>query len=658
MGVNNLHYSLSNFLTLKHVTRLPNNETLHHITLVAPMNDQQKMYPEIERQFNVILKMYSILLLTIHLRRFHAVFYILPNYYNDIPEIFSGSCYFKMENLLYNIEQETTYRSFLRCLLHQGYMNERVTDSWQLKYVPEGLFEKLLNTYAVKNIKNDYYADCLLGDEDDLDILAKFELHPGNIHLKRPWRKAAGFWAMLEAISPTYGQLTYSAFSSNEVPIETHGTFVQWVTQHSMHLHLNNTQFLEMLYTWTAARGYPIVRAKVLVNRTVCIYYYNVGFYLGSVIFPFILEYNYPRWKVTRMAWVDPKMDNNCHTVRSNLYPYLINSKYNVVGRVLYEQQNWDMWAAELLKRKMRDSLSNRQKVNLIMDAVYFAQKHELDWPMTIRFLVIVGFETDELSWRSYEQILEYLESLTRYTTMNVMFKRLMSGVVENYYFAQAEPTGIALKWYCMAGEVVCLKATEKMVDEALMNYQFTPDRREVMCAGMRRLSMDTFNRLIYNLGKPEWREPIFYIDMLVCTENKQVLRNLMHYLFFRKSWKFRTKLLGNLMKKMIKMSKAGSDTFLWYLDHDPMAILTELEIDILLDLFDVLAKYTRSGDWLKKFVKRMRLRNIWEDKNMQRVEAMLEQIKENKRWYNRYYESFAMYIINGYYLELAKFEF
>lgn len=660
VGVNNLHYSLTNFPKLEHVTVLKEGKhPVHHITIAGPRNHESAMYPAIQDHFQMILRIYSLLLLTVHLKHFHVIFYVLPNFHQDIPQVYSGSCYFKLEHLLYHIEEETTHRLFLKCLLHQGFMNERKTDSWMLRYVPEGLFERLVNTYVIHGVQNDYYPDVLLGDSDDLDSLGRYDKYLNEIHLKRPWRKAAGFWEMLARITPSYAELTYDKFVNNSQPVETQREFVEWVTKEAGRLFLDKSEFLEMLYTWTGPPGYPILEAKVLNNRTVCVTQYGGGgSKFASRIVPFILDYNYPFPVDSPIHWVQSNLEN-CHSALENLYPYLINAHLTVVGRVLYDKTNWEIWAESLMrKKKMRDSLTTRQKMTLIMDALYFAQQNKLDWTMSIKFLGLVRDETDELAWRSFDKVLEYLESLTRYTATYTMFKKLVADVVKKYYYSKVHPSDVAIKWFCLAGEVDCLRYSENQTQRALIDFQFLPNRTEILCGGMRRLTMESFHQMINSMGKPDWREPIFYIEMMMCAENVRILREIMHHLFFVRGWEFRASLLRKLMLHMIKMGKAGSDAVLGYVDHNPVGLLELLEADGLLEVFGELARYKRDSSWLTRFIKRLRLARIWDEKHMDRMSGMFERMRMNKRWYNVHYESFSKYLVEGYRIYLREFDY
>lgn len=654
-----MHYSLTNFPKLDYVTNDTDGErTLHHITVVSPKNEQSVIDPMIVEHFNFILRIYSLLILTTNLKPFHVIFYVLPNYNKDVPEVYSGSCYYKLENLLYNIDLETTQRSYLKCLLHQGYMNERITDSWVLRYVPEGLFERFVNTYEVQGVKNDYYQNVLLGDEDELDSLARYDKYLGDIPLKRPWRKAAGFWHMLESISPSYGEKTYGEFADNLKPIESQADFVKWITKHCELLKLNPKAFLEMHYTWTATKGYPILVAKVNGNRKVCVSQYSEGMFFSSRIIPYTLNYNYPNTLTTDLLWITAKGQDNCHTSTENLFPYLVNGNLNMVGRVLYDPVNWQVWAKALMKGDIRSSLTTMQKVSLIMDALYFAQNNQLDWTMFIEFLVLLREETDELAWRSYDKVLGYLESLTRYTQIYTMYKKLVAEIVQEYYYSRgSHPTGIAIKWSCFAGVVQCLRYTEEMTARTLLDHEYMPNRTEVLCGGMRRMTIEKFKYLMGSMGKPDWREPIFYIEIITCSNNGKILRELMHHLFFYQSWYFRSSLLQKIIIAMIENGKAGSDAVLYYLDHNPKGMLKQLEIENLLDVFGVLSKYTRHCLWLQRFIKRMEVYRSWDEKHLKRLDTMFVQMRKNKMWYNRHYSMFVRYLVEGYLIQLLDYE-
>lgn len=297
------------------------------------------------------------------------------------------------------------------------------------------------------------------------------------------------------------------------------------------------------------------------------------------------------------------------------------------------------------------------QRVSLIMDALFFAKNNQLDWKMSIKFLALVRDETDELAWRNFDKVLEYLESLTRYTQIYLMFKNLVAEVVRKYYYSKPYPSGIAIKWFCMAGVLDCYQYTEAMTHRAIADHDYMPNVTEVLCGGMRRLTIERFREMIASMGSPDWREPIFYIEIMTCANNWQIPRELMQHLFFYRSWQFRASLLKSLIIRMIEMGKAGSDAVLTYVNHNPLGMLQQLEEGNLLEVFDALARYTRDSMWLQRFIKRTQLRRSWDNKSMQRFERMFDRMKSNKRWYNVHYDNFAMYLTEGYLIQWGEYE-
>lgn len=111
-------------------------------------------------------------------------------------------------------------------------------------------------------------------------------------------------------------------------------------------------------------------------------------------------------------------------------------------------------------------------------------------------------------------------------------------------------------------------------------------------------------------------------------------------------------------MVRMVENGKAGSDAVLYYVDHNPRGMLKKLEKDNLLDVFDVLAKYTRDLTWLRRVIERLEVQRSWDVKYLKRFDQMFEVMKKNKRWYNQHYQMFSAYIVEGYRIQLREYEF
>lgn len=646
-----MFFSVADFLRMVY-DGVKRGNSPHKLTIVAPRNEHGGIYFEIIQQFYVIQQIFSMLLLTTNLKPFHVFFYALPN--NEVPEpvVRGGVCYYNFEDIHFQLDLEQIYKGHLRCLLYQGFMNDRKSDSWTLLFAPEGLFEKFLSTFQVCVTQTVYFRDAIEGDKYALTALGKQFQDVTIIPHERPYRKAAGFFTMLGAISPAYAELTYSAFEeNNSTDMETtYSTYLNWVTQYTYKLGLKKAQFLEVLDTWTMADGYVVIKTDVLVNKTVCVRHYNVGAYLKSYVLPIQVDYHFPATLHSRTIWTDPRVnDANCVTVVTKLYPYLINSYFNMVGRVLYDRTNWLVWANELMLPKVRNGMGAMRKVALASDALFFAGQRKLNYSIALRYLFAMQTEETEEAWRNFDRTLEFLDAKIRYTPVYTLFKKTIGEVSERYFNASAgRASETAHKWSCMMGNLRCLEETEIAVEATLSDHRFR-HLPEVLCAGMRRLRLGKFHQLVGTMGRPDWREPKFYVQMMLCAENRMVLRELMHHMFFMNSWRFKRTRLRDMVMKMIRRSKEGSTAVFNYLNHDPWRMVDVLGLDNVLDVVETLAEYQKENHWLMRFVGRLRLKHVVGQELFERIPRIMEQLKENKRWYNSQYEEIREFFMRGY---------
>lgn len=151
-----MHFSVTDFLILDY-NGMVDNRTPHHFWMATPKDEFGLINFEMGQQFLMIKRIYSLLLLTINLKPFHVIFYALPNDQVREPVVRGGVCYLNFQNINFQLDEETVYRGYLRCLLHQGFMIERTSDSWSLQYASEGLFEKLLGKFQVFSMSTKYY---------------------------------------------------------------------------------------------------------------------------------------------------------------------------------------------------------------------------------------------------------------------------------------------------------------------------------------------------------------------------------------------------------------------------------------------------------------------------------------------------------------------
>lgn len=152
-----MHFSVTTFNYIEYNGQ-PNNHNLHRIGMVAPNNEFGQISHEVTRQFTLVQRIFSMLLLTTNIKAFNVIIYALPyNKSKDKPIIRSGSCYMNFDNIHFQLDMEVICRGYLRCLLHQGFMNDRISDAFTLLYAPEGLFEMMITEYEIYSIKSDFY---------------------------------------------------------------------------------------------------------------------------------------------------------------------------------------------------------------------------------------------------------------------------------------------------------------------------------------------------------------------------------------------------------------------------------------------------------------------------------------------------------------------
>lgn len=656
-----MHFSVAEFRTLDY-DGVKDNLSPHRFSFVAPTNEKGHIYYDLVQQCEIVKMIFSMLLLTVNIKPFHVFLYALPN--TDIPRpiIRSGVCYFNFDNVHFQYDLEVLYRAYLRCLLHQGFLNERKSDSWSLHYAAEGLFERLLSEYEVYKTKITSFRDIIEGDNDDLAALAKIEDDVTDIRSKRPWRKAAGFFSTLGTISPNYAGITYQTFLNNNATVveTTYETYLEWLTEYSPKLGLKIGEFLEVIDTWTSVQGYPVITAQVLVNKTVCVDHYNVGTYFRSFKLPFQVDFNFPITVHSQTKWTNPRAETSCVTVATNLYPYLINSYFNMVCRVFYDTMNWRVWADQLMLVKVRKGLGPMRKVALVTDALYFAGERKLSYKIALRFLFGMQDEESEEAWRMFDKTLRFLDARIRYTGVYSLFRKTIREVSERYYNASMlipiKTSEIAYKWSCMMGNAYCLQESEAEVDSTLMNHMFRK-RPEVLCAGMRRLKLKRFHQMINTMDRPDWREPEFYVQMMLCAEDRKILRELMHHIFFRNSWKLRPKKITEMMITMIRASRPGSDMAFYYLNHDPEGMVKILGFKNMLTVIDELVLYRTENNWFLLFIRRMKRKSIISAELNSRKKEILQSLKNNKAWYNTQYKDIARFFMHDYGWYLRKFE-
>lgn len=157
VAVNNMHFAVADFLTLDY-DGLRDGNNSHRIKMIAPKDEFGQTFQEIHRQFSIIQRIFSLLLLTVNIKQFHVFIYALPDGHEmQKPVIRGGVCYFNFDKIHFQLDLEVIYRGYLRCLLHQGFMTERRSDSWSHHYAAEGLFERMIADYEVFSTHTSFY---------------------------------------------------------------------------------------------------------------------------------------------------------------------------------------------------------------------------------------------------------------------------------------------------------------------------------------------------------------------------------------------------------------------------------------------------------------------------------------------------------------------
>lgn len=643
VGVNNMHFTIADLHQMSFRNFENETELYHQIDLVSPRDKYGLIYAEILYHFDIIKRIYSMLILCLPIERFNVYFYFLPNAQYFEPRIMSGVCLFSAQDIEHNIELEVTLYGYLRCLLYQGWMNERLMNSWTLQFALEAMFEILLNQFQVMSISNSYYRDGLEGSRTELAPLVNYHSDTSLVQLEGPWRKGAAFFQMLGAVNNAYLASLMWSFLYKQPIVQSYTAYLNWLIGPSEVLQLGQEQFLEMLGTWTEIDGYPILSADVPIKRMICINQHNVGSYFRSFIFPFQVSYNFPETLTTNIEWTDPRSMYNCQGVKKyTLYPYLVNANLYMFGRVLYDTKNWRRWASKLMKYEIRNSLTPLQRIQLVTDALFFADQGKLCYSIAMKYFVAMRVETDETSWRNFDKSLTYLEAKARYTSAYPLFKRMMADVIAKFFKDTSDKGqyhSMAIKWSCWMGSGACRRYVNELTKDTLQNPTYRPSRKEILCAGMRQIEYAIFKMLISNMSKPNWRDPNFYVDMFVCSESKPILRDLMFYLFFDNTWKFRGSRLTEVLIKMIRMSKTGSDMALFYMKHDASGVLKLLGLDNFFEVIRELSNYTRENTWFIRLVKLLRMKGYVDRDMFVQYRPIMDKMKENKRWYNRNYD-------------------
>lgn len=583
--------------------------------------------------------------------------YMLPNFDIDRPVLKNGYCYFTPAMIVPGSSK--IYIDLLHCLLRQGAMLDRQFESWNMIWGFEGLLELLIGKFTMPPylMHREDFSDCLDGGVEDLANLADLTSNVQDAQIHRPVRKSAGFWKMLQQVNREYANITYQQIYQDKTTTSSYDSFLKTITESVHLLNLTRTEFTDMLYSWTAPKGFPVIEAFVYPDtRKVCVWTYNYGQenYIGRYVLPFKISPRYPYYPDTKVVWTHLTRATCLH-YSDELYPYLINREMSVVARILYDEENLLTWIDVLANKQTSNILTYDQKLSLVNDIFFFATNNRLDYMIALHYVQLLRTEVDERLWVLFDKMVAGLDAKARYTRIYNAFTQYIGDVMAGLYeesVTRNTTSMVAIKWSCFMNMLACKDLTQHVVYSALLNHQEHGLQFEYMCAGIRKVSWEFFEVLMNSFGQPDWKEPYFYVQILACAEDKRVLRTLMLHMFYLDSWNFSASILTDILLTMIRMGKTGSDVVFWYLDHDPLDMLEQLKMQNLLIVVDELANYVQYTDWLERLTRRMHLKKVLDSENERTFVQIKIKIRENKRWMNRSYQKFQEHV----YEQFAKY--
>lgn len=587
-------------------------------------------------------------------RPYNVTIYMLPNFDIDRPVIKRGYCYFTPAMIIPGSTK--IFNDLLHCLLHQGFMDGRQFESWNMIWGYEGMVELVVGNFTMPPylMKRGDFSDCLDGGTDDIANLADLTTNVQDSQIFRPVRKGAGFWKMLERMNLKYARQTYPKVYRDVETTRNFDVFLSTISKHVALLNMTESWFREMLYTWTAPKGFPVLEAKVdAVKRQVCVRTYNWGqeHYIGRYVVPFKVSPKYPFYKDSETVWTHLTRPT-CVGYETELYPYLINRDLSVIARILYDEENLLTWVDVLANRQTSNILTYDQKLNLVNDIFFFATNNRLDYMIALHYVQLLRSEVDERLWTLFDRMLEGLDAKARYTPIYNVFMQYIGDLMEKLYKeSQTRNTTsmVAVKWSCLMNNLDCRGLTQTVVLQALLNHKEDELHFDYLCAGIRKVGWKYFRILMNSFGQPDWKEPDFYIHVLACSENVRVLRTVLLHIFYLDSWSFSASIVTDIVLTMVRMGKPGSDAVFWYLDHDPLDMLEHMTMPNFLRVVDELATYVQYTAWLERLSKRMHLKKIMDLENERTLMQVKVKIRENKRWMNRSYRRFQEHVYEQY---------
>lgn len=587
-------------------------------------------------------------------KKYTVWIYLLPHFDITKPLLKNGYCYFSTDMLVKG--STAVYVDLLHCFLRQGFMVDRQFESWNMIWGYEGIVEMLVGNFSMPPYisKREDFADCLDGTAEDINNLADLTTNVQDAQEYRPVRKAAGFWKMLERINFRYARSTYEMVYSNKDTTKNLDVFLKTITQNVAMLNMTDEWFREMLYSWTAPKGFPVLEAKVdPVKKTVCVRTYNWGQdnYIGRYVLPFKLSPKYPFYPDSETVWTH-LTQRTCLSFKAELYPYVINRDLSVVARILYDEENLLTWIDVLAEKHTSNILTYDQKLNLVNDIFFFATNNKLDYMIALHYIQLLRSEVDERLWVLFDKMVSGLDAKARYSPIYNAFMQYIGDLMIKLYQQSIErntTSMVPIKWSCFMNQGICRNLTHTVVINALSNHDDNQLPFEYMCAGIRRVSWSYFMMLLNSFGQPDWKEPFYYVKILACAEDRNIIRTLLLHMFYLDSWNFSTQMLTEILITMIQMGKQGSDAVFWYLDHDPMDMLQHLGMTNFLKVVDECATYVQYTDWLDRLAKRMHLKKILNEDSDRIMVQIKVKVRDNKRWMNKSFRKFQEHVYEQY---------
>lgn len=643
---NDFQFAVGQFIK---TTQVVGNNTYHFITVPGQSDEVTKdvlAFWEVVKKMSLRLAKFVGPLFKPH----HLHLYMLPNFDIDRPVLKNGYCYFTPAMIVPGSTK--IYVDLLHCLMRQGAMLDRQYESWNMIWGFEGLLELLTGKFSMPPyiMRREDFSDCLDGEAEDVTNLADLTTNVQDAQIHRPLRKSAGFWKMLEQVNRQYGKHTYSRIYEDKSTTSSFDSFLKTITERVDLLNLTRSEFSDMLYSWTAPKGFPVIEAYVYPDlKKVCVWTYNHGQenYIGRYVLPFKISPRYPYYPDTRVVWTHLTRAT-CLPYTDELYPYLINRDMSVIARILYDEENLLTWIDVLANKQTSNILTYDQKLSLVNDIFFFATNNRLDYMIALHYVQLLRSEVDERLWTLFDKMVAGLDAKARYTPIYNAFTQYIGDVMSGLYVESVSKNTtsmVAIKWSCFMNMLACKDLTQQVVLNALLNHDEGALNFDYMCAGIRKIGWDFFQILMNSFGQPDWKEPHFYVKILACAENKEVLRTLLLHMFFLDSYNFSPAIITDILLTMIRMGKSGSDVVFWYLDHDPLDMLGQVKMPNFLLIIDELANYVQYTDWLDRLQKRMHLHQVLDPDNERTFVQIKIKVRENKRWMNRSYRKFQEHV-------------